>query len=282
MEWQENTLSSSDGTRLVTGTVPATQIENAPTLVFVHGAFEHYRRFAALAGELAELGFNVLAYDQRGHGKSGGTRMYLSAFEEYLHDLDTVLNAHQQQLQNGFALLGHSMGGLVVLRHRQTRRDTALQPKLTVLSSPFLGVAAPIPAWKKTLSKVVVNVLPKISVPADLDPAFLSHDKAVVAAYRNDPLVQTKATAGWFENILKAQQNALAAAEKTPDPLHILMAGTDKLVSVEATKQFAQKMGRQKTVHLKEYPALYHEIFNETDDRSPVEDLKGLLKAEFF
>ena len=47
-------------------------------VVVVHGYGEHGSRYAELAQSLVAAGFDVLLYDQRGHGHSGGVRAYLA------------------------------------------------------------------------------------------------------------------------------------------------------------------------------------------------------------
>jgi lysophospholipase len=226
----------------------------------------------------ANVGYSSIALDLRGHGKSGGSRMFIKGVEDYLQDIDAVIKYFDEALQGPWVMLGHSMGGLVVLRHRQTRPNPHRNLCCTVLTSPFLGIAAKIPAWKTTLSKLVVGIAPKIAVPTDLDANFISHDKAIVKAYIQDPMVAKKTTAGWFEAIVKAHSQAFADQNKTPEPLHILAAGDDRLVSVESTKTFFEGLKPSKEYSLQVLDGWFHEILNETDRETAylkLEDIFG-------
>jgi lysophospholipase len=156
------------------------------------------------------------------------------------------------------------MGGLVVTRHRQLYAD-ALPVTATIVSSPFLGIAAKIPAWKKALSKAVVNVYPRLAVPTELNAEHVSHDPQVVKAYINDPLVLKKTTAGWFENIQKTLGDVHRDVTLTQGPLHILLASDDKLVDPAATRKFYAALPPGMDKSLTEFPGFYHEIFNELD-----------------
>lgn len=261
------TVHGQDALPLQVRFFPATNgAAAAPTILWVHGAFEHSGRFLPHLQRYADRGFQSITYDQRGHGKSGGKPMTLRGLDQYLSDLTQVAHHFQDRINGPLYLFGHSMGGLVVLRHRQQYPD-AFPITSTVLSSPFLGIAAPVPAWKRVLSKVIVGIAPDFAVPADLNPAHISHDPAEVAAYKNDALVHTNATAGWFEAITAAHVSALAEAPSTPGPLHILMAGDDKLVSTAATKRFYEKLPAGIEKSLREFEGFYHEGLNETHDR---------------
>ena len=61
-------------------------------MLIVHGLGEHAWRYAPLAQRLNEWGFAVRAYDQRGHGDSGGPRGVLPDDDTLLDDLDEVLD----------------------------------------------------------------------------------------------------------------------------------------------------------------------------------------------
>ena len=43
------------------------------TVVIVHGLGEHAKRYESIATRLSRAGFNVLTYDQRGHGPHAGS-----------------------------------------------------------------------------------------------------------------------------------------------------------------------------------------------------------------
>jgi alpha-beta hydrolase superfamily lysophospholipase len=167
-------VTAHDGISLHTLRVASEHVPARGTILWVHGAFEHAGRYLPQFRWFAQRGFMSIAYDQRGHGQSGGARMFLRTFDDYLRDLTTVRQAYAQDFEQDSFVIGHSMGGLVVLRHRQVY-SAALNCKATLLSSPFLGVGAPVAAWKKLASKLIVNIYPGFAVPNDLDPVSYTH-----------------------------------------------------------------------------------------------------------
>jgi lysophospholipase len=257
-------VTAHDGISLHTLRMVADRKPSSGTILWVHGAFEHAGRYLPQLQWFAQKGFTSIAYDQRGHGQSGGRRMFLRTFDDYLRDLTTVRNAYARDFEKDNYVIGHSMGGLVVLRHRQVYPD-APNCKATLLSSPLLGVGAPVAAWKKLASRLIVSIYPGFAVPNDLDPAGTSRIPQEVTAYTTDPYVQKKATAGWFEEILKNLALAFEQAAQTPTPLHIHYAGQDKLVNPRETERFFQLIKDKPNTSLTCYPDSYHEILNDYD-----------------
>jgi pimeloyl-ACP methyl ester carboxylesterase len=83
--------------------------ERAPTVLLLHGANQHARywdRFAALL-----TGYRVVALDTRGHGASERAPDGRYGVEEYVADLERVIDALAGD--SAIALVGHSTGALV-------------------------------------------------------------------------------------------------------------------------------------------------------------------------
>jgi pimeloyl-ACP methyl ester carboxylesterase len=81
-----------------------------PTVVFVHGAANDHSVWALQSRYFAHHGFNVLAVDLPGHGRSGGGP--LASVEAIAGWLAAVLDAAGVRTA---ALVGHSLGSLAVL-----------------------------------------------------------------------------------------------------------------------------------------------------------------------
>ena len=105
-------------------------------VLMVHGLGEHAGRYDHVANALSNWGFEVCAYDQRGHGESTGLPGTLPNSTALLDDLAEVVDdTRQQHPKLPLILLGHSLGGLV------TSRFVALSMRpvdALVLSSPAL------------------------------------------------------------------------------------------------------------------------------------------------
>ena len=107
-------LTTSDGIELAVRSWSATG-EPRAWVVLVHGlaATKDNPELVAVATALQERGFDVLAYDARGHGESGGI-CTLGDLER--HDVAAaVAHAHLSGLPA--VVVGASMGGIAVLRY---------------------------------------------------------------------------------------------------------------------------------------------------------------------
>jgi acylglycerol lipase len=81
-------------------------------VLIVHGLAEHSGRYAKMAGYLVDNGYAVFSYDQRGHGRSDGTRGYINRFSDFTADLDAYVRLLcRYESPARMFILGHSMGG---------------------------------------------------------------------------------------------------------------------------------------------------------------------------
>lgn len=231
-------------------------------LVLVHGLGEHSGRYAHVMDFLNEKGVTVTAMDHQGHGQSGGRRGHIDRFDLYLEDLKQMLAITKNNLPSGMKclLLGHSLGGLAVLRFAQRHPDAA---DGLIISSPALAPAIKIPLIKGGAAKVLSSLLPTLTLDNELAPDHLSHDPEVVKAYVEDPLVHRRISTRWFTEFLAAMKLTASNADAIQAPVLMQVAGADRLVDPQASKTFFQSLTiRDKALFV--YEKLYHEIYNET------------------
>ena len=104
-----------------------------PCVVFIHGAANDHSVWTLQARYFANHGWNALAVDLPGHGKSFG-----DAKNSIAHYADWIVSL----LDNGgiarAALIGHSMGSLIAL-------DCAVRHTARVSQLVLLGVSVPMP-----------------------------------------------------------------------------------------------------------------------------------------
>lgn len=271
----------------------AWQSDDAPppraVVLIVHGLGEHACRYDHVARQLLDWGFAVRAYDQRGHGESGGARGGLSSETLLLEDLAEVVDDTRQRARRlprvgkptdplPLILLGHSLGGLVVGRFVSLQ----LRPvEGLVMSSPALDPG--LNALQKLMLAVVPSVAPNLRVNNGLKPEYISHDSQVVKKYLADPLVHAKVSARLAQFIATAGPATVAAASTWATPTLLMYAGADKLVNPAGSRAFAEAAGRNSAgmVTSRCFDALYHELFNELDATPVFATLKAWLDARF-
>jgi alpha-beta hydrolase superfamily lysophospholipase len=235
----------------------------------VHGYAEHSGRYEEMAAWLAARGAAVHAYDQRGHGRSGGPRCHVGRFDEFLDDLAAVLAAvRAQHPELPVTLVGHSMGGLITLAFLTERKPPIAN---AVTSGAALSLGAVSPA-RVALARALRRVLPRLALGSGLDPQGLSRDPDVVRRYLEDPLVDRTMTASLGAELLAAAPRTAARAGQVAVPLLMLHGATDPLCAAEGSRRFHAGLTAAGSA-LRIYPELRHEIFNEPEREAVWQDL---------
>jgi alpha-beta hydrolase superfamily lysophospholipase len=245
-------------------------------VLIVHGLGEHAWRYDAMAQRLTEWGFHVRAYDQRGHGGSGGARGVLPNDNALLEDLQEIIEDTQMHMSEPWEcpliLLGHSMGGLIAATLVQ--RGLA-QVDFLVLSSPALD--AGIGAVQKKLIALLKRWAPNLTLPNGLDVQGLSHDPEVVKAYQKDPMVHGRISARLADFIDSNGPYVVAAAPTWTKPTLLLYAGMDRLVRPEGSRAFAAVAPKDVVTSFC-LEGQFHEIFNEADPSLAYASLRTWLE----
>lgn len=240
------------------------------SVLIVHGYAEHSGRYGHVMDLLHQQGLAVYAVDLRGHGYSQGQRGYIDHIEQYLHDVDTLVNHIKHTYPaKPFYLLGHSMGGLV-----STLYTAAHGPKVDALalSCPLYAIKVKVPYWKEALGKVMSEYWPRFAMSNLIDPNLLSHDPKMVEAYQHDPLVFQTVTARWFDEINHIGQRLNQASEQIHCPLLMQLATHDQIVDYQTAYQWFDACIAENKTRLV-YDGYLHEIYNESKREKPLSDL---------
>ncbi|MBB4635806.1 alpha/beta fold hydrolase [Longimicrobium terrae] len=264
-------LRAADGVRLHLRSWPV-PAPRAAVLVS-HGLGEHGGRYAALAADLAERGIGVHAIDHRGHGLSGGARGHVNRFAEYVRDLEQARARVAAASSAPLFLLGHSLGGLIAIRHLQTHTEAPFRG--AILSAPLLGVAVRAPRWKVAVSGLLSRIAPRIPFSNAVDPGELSAEEEYAAAYRADPLVHALITPRLYTEMMAAIRAAFADRDTVHLPMLVLAPEADRIVLPEAVARWAAACPGD--VDVRRYPGFRHEPLNERDRHRAVADVAGWI-----
>ncbi len=248
-------------------------------VVLVHGLGEHIARYEHVARRLAAQGFEVVGYDQRGHGHSAGARGGMPGAESLLEDLAQVIDAARREFPGPLVLLGHSLGGLVAGRfvaEALQAQPAAWSRKVDalVMSSPALDPGTN--ALQRFLLKTVAPRLPNLLVNNGLKTRDISRDAGVVAAYVADPLVHDRISGRLGIFVASQGPVVIAAAPRWQVPTLLMWAGADRCVSPAGSAAFAAAAPRG-VVTCREWTDLFHEIFNEPEQEEVLKQLDGWL-----
>lgn len=263
-------------------------------VLIVHGLGEHALRYSHVAARLMDWGFVVRAYDQRGHGRSGGARGMVPTETALLDDLADIVDdarmrcrrlgssdAQQRGQRLPLVLLGHSLGGLLA------SRLVSLNPHAVdalVLSSPALD--AGFRRWQKMMLAVLPKLAPDLVIGNGLRARDLSRDPSVVARYQADALVHSRISLRLAQFIVNAGRETLAAAAHWTTPTLLMYAGADRIVSPAGSAAFAERSAmsphvQPATVTARCFGKHYHELFNEPEPELVFAQLGRWLDTRF-
>jgi pimeloyl-ACP methyl ester carboxylesterase len=160
-----------DGTRLHTEVFGP---ENGYPIVLAHGITCAIRVWAYQIAELATE-YRVIAYDHRGHGRSGIPRRGGYSLAHLASDLDAVLEATLAPGERA-VIAGHSMGGMAVAawsdryRHKVEARADAVAMINTTTGDllrevRLLPVPAPLAAVRVFGGRALINIFGSFTMP---------------------------------------------------------------------------------------------------------------------
>jgi alpha-beta hydrolase superfamily lysophospholipase len=267
-EVPRSTWPAADGTLLRVRHSPVTG-DSWATVLIVHGIGEHSGRYERTGRLMSQAGLDVHAFDLRGHGLSGGRRVYVRRWDDFLDDVAERL-AQVRQDGRPLALLGHSMGALIALTYVCSDRPA---PDLLVLSALPLG--ARTPAWQRLLAPVLSRVAPTMLISNPITADQLSRDPAVGIAYFEDPLVQPRSTTRLGAELLRAMKRARSEIGRLHLPTLVIHGGADTLVPTAVSEPLAGVAGVERRV----LPNLRHEVLNEPEGPEVVAAIVEWLRA---
>jgi alpha-beta hydrolase superfamily lysophospholipase len=200
----------------------------------------------------------------------------VEAFGDYLADLDQVVALARRQPGMPLALMGHSLGGLVVLSQAlEVRAGTVSR---IVAAAPWLKLNTKIHLPTRDAAKVFRRLRPALEMENLVRTSDLSGDPEVARSLESDPLIHHVLTARGFASVLEQQDQLRSTPTSVAAPTLILMGGQDHVVSSDAATDFASKAAGQ--VQIQFYPAMGHGLFFESDWRTVVHDLAEWLLGE--
>jgi alpha-beta hydrolase superfamily lysophospholipase len=235
-------------------------------VVLAHGYGEHSGRYAHVAQRLASDGAVVYAPDHYGHGRSDGARGVVGAIEPIVDDLIRVIEmAKAEHPGLPVALLGHSLGGIIVTRLVQ-RGDHGLSA--LVLSGPVIGGN---PAFEGLLA---MDPIPDVPI----DPAILSRDPEVGERYAADPLVYHGPIGReTLEALFSSVADIRDGAGLGDLPTLWIHGEEDALAPLPSTRGAIEQI-RGSVLEEHVYPGARHEILNETNRDEVLDEVARFLE----
>lgn len=248
------------------------------------GRGDFFEKYLESLAEWHEAGWNLAGFDWRGQGGSGRflddpTVGHCESFAPWLADLDAFAAAWRGETPGPHVMVGHSMGGHLIMRHlieRQPPIDAAVltAPMLRVVSRPLPDALAGFVA--RTLARCGLgerhawaeNERP--SLPGSSRQKLLTHDfdryadedwwKQADPALRLGPPSWSWLAAAYASS---AAMFAPGTFERVATPVLIVAAEHDRLVRVDAIREAARRLPDSRLLI---HGEAAHELLRERDD----------------
>ena len=251
-------------------------------LLFQTGRGDIFEKYLESMTHFRAQGWSVTAFDWRGQGGSGRLSAdanvgHASDFGVFDSDLAAFWTAWRGESDGPAVILGHSMGGMMVIR---ALANGAIRPDAAILVAPMIGLRAPFGA---RFGNMVARFMTRSGNPAR--PAWRSNERPGTIASRQTLLTHDDAryadelwwharhpelklgppSWAWLSEAF-AGSIALAAdlrVEAVDTPVLVIVAEADKLVDPRAALRLAARLPDAQVVRFGRESA--HEILREAD-----------------
>lgn len=229
-------------------------------VLLVHGLGEHSARHQNTIDFLTKNQIEVVRFDLRGAGRSGGRRQWVEKFEDYVEDAAQVFHWIQRECPPlPLFVLGHSLGGAISAHFVKIYQK---EISGLVLSAPAYLPGDAVSSVKITVGKWLVKVAPTLRIPGSTDHSSLSKDPKVAEDYRNDPLACHFNTLQQGNEILRALSEMPSVCEKISIPVLIAHGTSDRIIKLEGSYHLLRCL-QSKDKSLTILPNAYHELHND-------------------
>ncbi|ODV91288.1 hypothetical protein CANCADRAFT_26096 [Tortispora caseinolytica NRRL Y-17796] len=269
------TWIESDGLPLY---VRAWLAENEKAVVLrIHGFGETCDKYTVLAERFNAQGISVVSFDQRGAGHTAKSKSDIGLTgEQFVYkDLDVVLENTMETHKCPIFLMGHSMGGGIVLnyavvgKHRNELAGIIASAPLITLSpetNPNFLLRAILP--------FLARLLPNYKQDTSLNINYVSHDKEAVASIIADPYCSTVCSARQMNDMINRGAKLLNPdflSRSADIPTFVFHGTEDKINWFNSSKKYVDLLPAKDKTFLPVQGA-YHDIDLETDEyRLPTE-----------
>ncbi|MEM4880075.1 MAG: alpha/beta hydrolase [Desulfurococcaceae archaeon] len=244
-------------------------------VIWLHGFTAHSGLYLHVARELASYGYNVCMYDQEGHGKTahGDERGHVNSFEEFVKDLEQFTLSIKEELNaKKVILIGHSMGGLIVLLY---------SGKYGRIGDAVVGIAPAVLIPVKPIARIIIGLLstltPRKRVKLPFTPEQVAElskklDRELAEAMAKDELVLRDTTIRLLSEIWRASREFWKYVDKIRKPVLLIHGDEDNIIPVEASRRTYEKLGTSNKA-LKIYTGKGHSPVHEVGWRDCIKDI---------
>lgn len=211
-------------------------------IVVVHGLGEHSGCYDDFGSRMSDKSIATFAYDQHGHGKSPGRRGDAPSFDVLIDDISVALAEAKRHFPKAeLVLLGHSMGGNLVLNHMLDRSDRSASR--AIVTNPMILPPNPPTKPQAFAAWLTTKIIPRVRFSSDVEVTDLTQDPDAAIELASDPLIHQQLSIEIGGQLLSHGHWLIEHSNQLARPLLMLTGSDDDLCDSESTLKFVDNAG---------------------------------------
>ncbi|MBB5058085.1 alpha-beta hydrolase superfamily lysophospholipase [Granulicella aggregans] len=241
-------------------------------IVIIPGFNAHSGYYGWVAEQFVAGDLAVYAIDLRGRGKSDGERFYVETFEDYVDDVEALMDiVKAREAGLPILMLGHSAGGVVACLYTIDHPN-----ELAGLICESFAHELPAPDFVLAVFKGLSLIAPHTHL-LHLPNEKFSRDARAVEVMDNDPLIgkETQPTRT-MAALVRADERLKKEFPLITLPVLILHGTADENTKPSGSQHFYDVVGSvDKTLKL--YEGGFHDLLNDIDKSVVISDIKSWI-----
>ena len=248
-------------------------------ILSLHGLNDYSFAFDSLGHYLSNLGITVIAYDQRGFGRTDGAGLWHGS-ERLSADLVTMTGLLREHYGDvPLYLLGESMGGAVILT---TLASTPLDVDGIVLVAPAVWSRNSMPYYQRIALWLAAHTIPARQLTGDGLDIQPSDNIDMLKALGRDQLVIKATRVDVLYGISNLMDMAMLASEHVPGNILLLYGEKDEIIPAIPTCDMAENLSHNGVTHLSAiiYEDGYHMLTRDLQAAVVLQDIAAWIAEQ--
>jgi len=274
----EGTFKSWDGTELFSRTWKP-KIPSDKAVIIIHRGHEHSGRVGQQVEDLELTDFWAFSWDNRGHGKSPGTRGHANSYYDLVKDLNSfahyISENHAIKMEN-IVVVANSVGAVTA---STWVHDFAPRIRAMVLAAPAFRIKLYVPFAIPGL-RLLRKFKGSATISSYVKSKMLTHDRAEARKYDRDELITRDIAVNILLGLHDTATRIMDDAGAIIAPTLILSAGSDWVVKNSAQCRFFERLSSSKK-EMEVYPGFFHAILYEKQREKPIKKAREFIREAF-
>lgn len=234
--------------------------------LFYHGQGGYADRYPEVLEVFTRYGIRCIITDFPGHGRSPGRRGH-TGNEKMLEAI--IVSSFEEIGEMPYGVMGHSMGGLLALRHLVLAGKGLLpMPRFSWVSSPLITPGGGHSQWIQRCANIFAPIIPWFTISTGVTSAMCRalDDTADNPSEPSMQLWHRRVSLGWGVFLMKtANWLAKTAQDAAEDvPLLLTQGSADPVCPPEKARELFDRLGCRDKKYF-EMDGILHEPFSGAD-----------------